>query len=266
MNSVLICAIQKTGSTWIRFVMFNYFNILNNGATETLTFDELKKIHDVRRKKGFRKGHPHVNKEVHTTLYEDGFPQIIHTHIGYNGTAFVKNFPKAIYNKYFNQFDKIIYGFRNPYDTMISYHQFIFNRNRIPYRKINMNLKQRLEDFTTYYLGRFIKHVKETMHRADIVLNYDKLRKDPSGFAEAIKLVDGTIDMNVFSKAVEISTFDNIKKMSIEVDQPYGVGGPLYKGFFCRDGRSGQYKEVMSKELIEYITNECKKVNLTWEE
>lgn len=252
-NKVLICGIQKTGNTWTRFVMFNYFNILNNDATKTLTFDELKNIHDLRRKEGFN-------------ICIDGFPYVCHTHVGYNGTGFAKDFLQKEYNEYFNKFDKLIYIYRNPFDTIISYHKFIFNRDKIPYQNIDMHKKQKLEDFAEYYLKRIIKHIKTTRHRADVILNYDELRKDPSKFIDAIKLVDGTIDMNIFQKAVKISSFDNIRKMSDEVKQPYGVGGSLYRGYFCRDGRTGQYKEIMSKELIEYIKTECEKVGLSiWE-
>lgn len=251
MNRILLCGIQKVGNSWTRLIIFNYFNIRDNNATETLTWDELRAIHDLRRRK------------VQDAYKLDGFPNINHTHISYNGTGFAVQYNKKQLNEYFNQFDKLIYIYRNPYDTMISYHRFIFNRDEIPYKAIKMHKKQKLEDFTKYYLQRFINHVKETMYQADVVLNYDKLRKDPSGFIEAIKLVDGTIDIDIFHKSIKMSSFDNIKKMSDRVKQPYGAGGPLYNGYFCRDGRTGQYKEIMSKELIEYIRNECKNADVS---
>lgn len=257
MNHILICSIQKTGSTWVRFLLFNYFNILNNGALETLTWDKLKKIHDLRRIRKIRK------RKFEFDHKDDEFPDIYHTHLGYNGTGFAKNFPDISF--FFDSFDKLIYVIRNPYDTVISYYKFIFNRDKIPYKKIRMYGKTKLEDFTKYYLEKFIKHVNGTIHRADVILDYDKLRKDPSGFIDTIKLVDGTIDMDVFQKAIKMSSFDNIRKMSDEVNQPYGAGGHLYRGHFCRDGRTGQYKEIMSNELIQYIKKRCKERGLKYE-
>lgn len=307
MTRVLICGIQKTGNTWVRFVIFNYFNILDHKATKTLTFDELKVIHMLRKKKGFY----HL---------DDGFPEVHHTHFPYNGVGFMKIIPET--SKWFDDFEKLIYIYRNPFDTMISYHKFIFNRDKIPYHRISelhervANIKKniekhrnqikasktekwtyflydeierkeqiikrlehtlegscdmkklvKLEDFTKYYLEKFINHVKSTRDRADVVLNYDELRKNPIGFKKAIELVvgEGNVDMEIFNKAIEMSSFDNIKKMSDEVNQPYGVGGPLYKGYFCRDGRSNQYKEIMSKELIEYITKRCEEEGLNYD-
>lgn len=255
-NIILLCGIQKTGNTWARFVLFNYFNIRDNEATETLTFDELRAIHNLRRIRGKARKGMFITKHKN-----DGFPDIYHTHLSYDGTGFIRNFKYV--HLFFDKCKKLIYIYRNPYDTMISYHKFIFNRDKIPYKQINMDLKRKLEDFTRYYLPKFIIHVNETMHRADVILNYDKLRKDPSGFIDAIKLVDSTIDIDIFWKAVKMSSFDNIKKMSDKVNQPYGIGGSLYRGYFCRDGRTGQYKEIMSEELIRYIKFECQKAEIS---
>lgn len=303
-NRILLVGIQKSGTTWTRFVIFNYWNILKNGAQKTLTFDELEAIHILRKKKGFY-------------YLDDGFPEVHHTHFPYDGVGFMKIIPET--SKWFDDFDKLIYVYRNPFDTMISYHKFMFNRDEIPYHRISeihervANTKKniekhrkqiketnnekwetflhfeikrkeqmikklqhslegscdmkklvKLEDFTKYYLKKFVNHVKSTRHRADVVLNYDVLRKNPIGFKKAIELIvgEGNVDMDIFQKTIEMSSFDNIKKMSIETNQIYGVGGPLYKGFFCRDGRTNQYKEIMSEELVEYIKNYCEENGL----
>jgi len=249
-NTVLICGIQKTGNTWARFVIYNYFNILLNKATKTLTFDELKEIHVKRRIKG------KIEKKQYIFGHkDDNLPNFYHTHIGYDGTGFIHSTPNI--KAFFNCFDKLIYLYRNPFDTMISYYEFLTNRNPIPYDIIKLS-EMNLEDFTKYYLEKWISHVSSTKPRADVVLDYDKLRINPIGFKEAIELSGIKIDMNIFKKAIKFSSFNNIRKMSDEIKQPYGVGGSLYKGYFCRNGRTGQYKEKMSKELIEYIKKRCR--------
>jgi hypothetical protein len=239
-NTVLLCGIQKAGNTLCRFVIFNYFNVLNNKATKTLNWDELQK--------------PHLDRVEHGLDYEykDGFPMVFHTHNAYDGQGL--NVKYEGYPEFFQQFDKLIYLYRNPFDCMISYWHFVENRNGVDYQRD-------LKEFTKWFLPKWIHHVKTTRCKADLVLDYDKLRRNPYPlFTEVIALVNnGIINIGILDKTIEMSSFENIRKMSDEVGNPAGLGNPHYRGYFCRDGRSGQYKEVMSKELIDYIRNECKK-------
>lgn len=241
MIRVLLSGLQKTGNSWIRFVIFNYFNILNHGVIKTLTWDELQKIHLDRVEHG-------VDYD-----YNDGFPMVFHTHNSYDG--FGINVKYEGYPEFFEQFDKFIYLYRNPYDCMISYWHFVENRDRI-------NYKRDLKEFTKWFLPKWIHHVKTTRHLADLVLDYDLLRKYPEAFQQALKLINGSVDNRILSQAIDMSSFDNIRKMSEEVGNVAGLGFPYYQGYFCRDGRSGQYLSVMSKELINYIKKECSKEGL----
>ena len=236
-KKVLICGIQKAGNSLCRFVIFNYYHTLK-GNSETLIWDELQK--------------PHLDRVEHGVDYEynDGFPLVWHTHNSYDGYGV--NVKYEGYPEFFEQFDKIVYLYRNPYDCTISYWHFVENRNGVDYMR---NLKE----FTKWYLPKWIHHVKTTRDKADLILNYDVLRKDTSGFREVIRMINGCIDEDIFQKTIKMSSFENIKKMSEETCKKGGLGYPYYRGYFCRDGRSEQYKEVMSEELINYIKNECLK-------
>lgn len=239
LNSVLLCAIQKSGSSWVRFIIFNYFNIKNNHAIKTLTWDELQKPHLDR-----------VNYGVDYD-YDDSFPRVFHTHNSYDGYGINAHYDG--YPEFFKQFDKMIYIYRNPFDCCLSYWHFMENR-------ISVNYKRDLEEFTKWFLPKWIFHVRTTRNLADLVLNYDHLQIHPAIFRTVIDLItDDNLDENVLIKAINMSSFENIKRMSDEVGNPAGLGFPYYKGYFCRDGRTGQYKEVMSKELVEYIKKECLK-------
>lgn len=251
-KKILLCGIQKTGNNWSRFVIFNYFHILNHGATKTLNWDELEKPHLER-----------YNRGVDFENYTDGYPIIHHTHNSYDGHGlFVKY---DICPQFFDKFDVLIYFYRNPFDTCISYYHFMMDRESIhyPLPKEELDTLKTLEGFVKWYLPKFIHHVKSTMHKADLVLNYDILKRDTSGFREALKLItDNNINEDVYQKTLELSSFENIRKMSIETGKQAGLGHPYYRGFFCRDGRSGQYKEVMTEALITYIKEECEKEGL----
>lgn len=249
MSKTLLCGIQKTGNTWCRFVLFNYF-YLKNGGTRTLTFDELGAPHLIRQKKG-----PEYD-------YSDGFPLVFHTHCSYEGKGINRDYEG--YPEYFEQFDNLIYIYRNPLDTCISYYHFMSNRDTDRPFGIEIKGIEDLEGFTKWFLPKWIHHVKVTKPHADLVLNYDKLRHDTSDFYRAIELIcDGDIDEEVLERAIQLSTFENIKAMSIAIGQPYGLGMEVYNGFFCRDGRSGQFEEKMNVKLVEHVLNECRKEGLT---
>ncbi len=247
MKKILLDGIQKTGNTWSKFVIFNYFNIKNNGATKTLTWDELKAIDIIREKNGV------------DYKYFDGFPIIFSSHRSYDGYGIHDYKPR--FSAFFDLFDIIIYFYRNPFDTVISYYHFTMDRN-VPFHDVFSREKVRelrdMANFTKWFLPKWIYHIKSTKDKADLVLDYDKLRENFRLFLFAIELIDNDIDYDILDQSISMSSFDNIRKMSIDIKQEYGLGGVLYKGFFCRDGRSGQYKEVMSNDLIAYITEECR--------
>jgi len=255
MKKTLLCGIQKTGNTWARFVIFNYFNILNNKATKTLTFDELQKPHLLRMTKGID----------YDYKYDDGFPNVHHTHNAYDGQAIFKKYKG--YTGYFERFDNVIYIYRNPYDTMISYYHFMANRKKggFPNGMMESLKLDNLDNFVRWYLPKYIHHIKTTLKKCIMTLNYEKLRFDPMGFKAAIMLImedPKTFKWDIFKTSVQMSTFENIKKMSDNVKQPYGLGGPDYLGYFCRNGNYGQFHNEMSPESIEYITKEWSKLGI----
>ena len=43
-ESTLFAGFIKSGNTWLRFLIYNYFNILNNNTEETLSYSELNQI------------------------------------------------------------------------------------------------------------------------------------------------------------------------------------------------------------------------------
>lgn len=240
---ILLVGFSKSGNTWARFVIFNYWNILTNNAKETLTYRELIKI----------------NENILDGI-GDQYPQVYFMHVPKSGKTILGiNRDRKI--KLYNKIDKIIYVCRNPFDVMISYFDYLYNRD-IPF---NGNFKGKkleeisnLKGFIKKFLPLYIDHIKSTKHLADVVLDYDQLRANPNGFRKALELVYGDVNEKIFQKAIEMSSFESIKTMGIKFDQRYGLASS-YRGSFTRNGRSGQYLEVMSKELIEYIKNECRK-------
>ena len=71
-NIILLSGYPKCGNTWLRFVVYNYFNILHNNAKETLTYNDLNKIQK----------HEYGLTE-NDKGFEEGFPQFYRTHDPY---------------------------------------------------------------------------------------------------------------------------------------------------------------------------------------
>ena len=235
---ILLCGFPKTGNTWLKFVITNYATISSHGAKFTLTYTQLDNI------------------------FKNPI-SLHHTHVPLSGKLIygsVKNIPE-----YYNRFDKIIYIWRNPYDTMISFWHYLKNRDP-PFNllKENFNIElieqfETLQGFTEYFLPLYIDHIESNRKRADLVLNYDELRKNPNEFKKVIKLIfDDEVNEEVFKQTIEMSSFENIRKMGIETNQKHGLAKD-YLGHFARDGRSGQFKEVMDAHLVQYIETEWNK-------
>jgi len=236
---ILISSFPRCGSTWLRFVICNYASIVSHGSKFTLTYTQLNNI---------------FSNPV----------SLHHTHLPLSGKLMYGSVNNS--SEYYNKFDKIIYIMRNPYDTMISFWHYLKNRE-IPFNLLKTKFNTEMIDqfyslkgFVDYFLPLYIDHVKSTRHRADLVLNYDELRKNPNEFKKAIKLIfDDKINEEVFEKAIEMSSFENIRKMGIETNEIHGLAKNSLD-HFCRDGRSGQFMEVMNNHLVQYIETEWNKV------
>ena len=251
MNTVLLCGFPKTGNTWIRFIVMNYFNILNHGATETLTYKELIRIQRHRIEYDL----PGYKKDNYKPFeFDEGFPPVYHTHV-----SCIKP-----YTDYFDKFDKIVYILRNPYDTMISYYHYLTNRDK-PFNGRHSEEETEyllnMDFFIRYYLSNYLSHILITKPKASLVLDYDKLRKDPTLFRSLIEIFGIEVNENILKKAIEISSFDSIKAMGRKTNQKYGLA-TSYRGEFTRNGNTGQYKRILSPEMIEYIRKRMDGINM----
>ena len=245
MKKIVLCGHEKTGTTWALFVVCNYFNILNFDAKECLPWGEVLRIVG-----GYKQ------RAIELTDKEYKFNKGV-AHVYYTHTS-IYNSPKT--KIFFNQFDNIIYICRNPFDTMISLYHYKIIKG-IP--KILNNIKKvgglrKYIPFDNFIrkgdsVDEYINHIKYNKHKADLVLDYDKLRKDPSNFRKLIGFLTDKIDEKLFKKALKLSSFDNIRRIEIEQKKV---------NLKARNGRTGQYKEQMNKKQIDFIKNKWLKASL----
>ena len=242
MKKFILTGCPKTGNTWTRFVLFNYWNLLENNAEKTLSYAEIIQI----------------NEQIWNG--NDQFPQIYFTHVPINGNLLFGRDQHGHVEMY-EIIKNIIYVIRNPFDTMISYFHYVTNRD-IPFnghfKGKELERLMTFEGFIERFLPVYINHVKTTKPYAGTIVEYEKMRENPLRFFDTLEYVYGTIDKNIAREAIEISSFESIKKMGVETNQTWGLAS-AFRDHFTRNGKVGQYKEVMNEELIEYIKNECER-------
>ena len=241
MNNVCFFSHPKTGQHWILFFVANYHRILN-GINEPISWENVME---------FGK-----SKKVFTVLasdkkYKEDLPRLIRIEYPYSYSLEVKN--------YINSFDKRVYLYRNPFDTMISMYYY-FIANPIYIKQINeaktFEDNEYFEDFCKSHLDGYIAHIEVSIDKADLVLYYDQLKKDPTDLKKLLQyFYFGDIDERAFNKALEWSSFEYVNEMEKELKK-----GQENVVFHARDGRSGQYKELMSLDLINYIQEKWDKL------
>lgn len=228
-NSIIFSAFRKSGNTWTRFLICNYFNILINNADRTLSYNELGSVQ------------PHTIENGSTDLFRTGFPELYHTH-----------YP---YRKIFKHFSNIIYLYRNPLDTLISLYHMLGNRV-VPFYGCPVTERKKFLNVDYYVLHNlpyWIYHYKSTKDKGDVVLCYEEIRKDPFGvFSVAFKKLGFPLDEAALRKSIAVSSFENIKKMGQETDQKYGIcSADRFKGEFTRSGKSQQYYGALKSGTIQ---------------
>jgi len=229
---VLFAGHSKSGNTWLRFLIFNYYNIVNNDAEKTLTYSELNdevqpdEIGALHIKSSELKGTP------------EGYPDFIRTHQRHKNDYLV--------------FNKVIYISRNPLDVLVSsYHFHIKNR---PSRHNRGYLHNDIDAKTLFDLPIWIDHYESYKTQERVLhVTYEQLKRDAKQVLIDVLKYIGHNDINeeAIDKSVELSSFKSIKKMGRVNNQTHGMAPKEeYVGEFTRKGKVNGYKDELNVETI----------------
>ena len=149
-----------------------------------------------------------------------------------------------------------IYVVRNPLDVAISYAHHL--ARKIDYAIDAMeifNAETRVNDKVVYEVyGSWSQHVAswtKKPHRAIYVMRYeDMLEKPLDTFGKLAKHLLLSPTPAQLKKAIELSSFDRLKKL--EQEEGF-VEKPKHAERFFREGRSGQWRDQLTKEQINRI-------------
>jgi len=232
-SMILLFGYPKSGNTWLRFLLFNYRNLLlDSNKSETLTYDELNQLQNNELEKGT------------TFIPAEGFPVFYRSHV--------------VYNDPYDLFAKKIFIHRNPLDTLISAYYFYKDRE-IPFWDDPVNIRKDLDDidlYVKYKIDSWINYYNTSIKHANIVLNYSKMKGNcEKELLRLIQYLGWELDAKLIRKAVDLSSFEKVKSMGEQKMQAYGNGpkdGSFF-GNFTRSGQEGQFKSELKKETINLI-------------
>ena len=231
-DPILFSGFVKSGNTWFRFLFFNYFNLLRHGAQETLTFDELNRIQR------------HLLHRDNTTPFDPGFPAFYRSHCQY----------RAVFRHF-----RTIYIHRNPLDTLISLYHW-WHKRKPPFVQMPIWMRGRMtgnpDAFVRRALPWWIQHHRTTVDRSDFVVSYEQLKADAAGeFRRLFDWLGYDVDEAVLQRSVELSQFDNLKRMAAATGQERAMGLPgQFTGTFLRCGTSNQYQDALSLDTVAEAT------------
>lgn len=238
---ILLSGHEKSGNTWTRFVFINYFNILVNGAEETVTYAQLNQIS------------PHYFGNWPLQPFVPGFPPFFYTHDPYKAT--------------FKDF-RVIHLYRNPLDALISYYHWHKSR-RVPFSYFPPWQREQMvhvDYFVLNRLDRWIRHYQKTATKSVATLCYEDMKQDAfPEFTRLFSALDIEVNEAALHQSIAFSNIRNIQQMGRETGQLAGIArsGKLATGFeFTRDGRTGQYQSVLQPETIRVAAARLEKAGI----
>ncbi len=231
--STVLTGYKKSGNTWTRFVIANYFNLKKNpGASETLTFDELYRVQSNRHEVGA------------LSLPPAEFPLFIYSH--------------EPYRKVFDHFGTFAYVYRHPLDTLVSFYYFHTKREKpFPNEQLSEKQKARLMDidaFATRYIVGWMLFHERTVDKADVVLRYERMKIDPIGqFTPLLERMGGPVDRAILERSIAYSSFESVKRKQQEVASPQGHTSSDLKVPFTRSGATRQFEKELHPRTVERL-------------
>jgi len=265
-----LASYPKSGNTWFRIFLANYLsdsdkpisiNDVSTGAiaSSRILFDNVSALtatdltHDE-----VDLLRPDIYRELNDEIEEYGYHKV---HDAYTLNENNKPLFPADVSK------GVIYFIRNPLDVAISYanHSSISIDKSIKLmNRSNHNLSKsdkKISNQIRQKLLTWSEHVKSWTIQTEtpvLVLRYEDMLEDTYGsFKKAIKFLDLKFDENKINRAIEFSSFNELKKQ--EKEEGFKEKPIKTKSFF-KTGKAGNWKNKLTEEQIEKIINNNKAV------
>lgn len=226
-DDLYIVSFPKSGTTWLNFIMANVHLKMSQRTQQVNFFNIADFVPDIMQ-----------NRYIKTNILPFPGHRVIKSHAEINPL-----------------YTKVIYLIRDPRDVMVSYYWFL---------KMLGDWTEDLHQLIhspTYGIEAWCRHVQGWVERTSVANRIDFIRFEDMK-VDALQVVTRiytrlgqTIPEEVLKQAIELSSFENMKKMEAE----YNHGGDFrFPGFkFFRKGKSGDYHTDISKEDLIFINEKA---------
>jgi hypothetical protein len=223
-DDLYIVSFPKSGTTWLNFLMANV-HLKMSGSSQQVTFynidDFIPDIEQVR------------------CIKENILP--------FPGHRVIKS--HAEFNPFYQ---KIIYLVRDPRDVMVSYYWFLKKLG-----SFQEDISQLIRS-QTYGIAAWCRHVQDWVEKTPVssrieFIRYEDMKADIFKVLSRIyTLIGHQIPTPVLEQAIELSSFDNMKKLEAD----YNFGGDFrFPGLeFVRKGKPGGYRDEMSEDDLALVS------------
>jgi len=234
----LCCSYPKCGRTWLRFVLANYFNQVNN-LVDSVNYNNVFSL--------FPNSGNNLSRGVPAYQYMNNkrLPLILFDH--------------TLYRTEFNSVD-VIFLVRGVLDTLVSNYFQATNRLGMYKGDIQAYIRdpeQGLDNLINYY-NNWGKGLGNTKH---CVIRYEDMHEDIYACIKKLFMLLGiTLDKVALSVAVELSTFSNMKSIELKegfANQKQEIKTGDNNAMRAREGKVGGYKKYFSDQDIAYINERC---------
>jgi len=264
-NVVWLASYPKSGNTWFRMFLSNLNS--NDGA--------IKHLNEIS-KDGIASAASLFEDELALNPYElfdrelELFRPTVYRSFFQNEDRLNKIQYIKVHDAYIFNSDKepifpadiskcVLYFVRNPHDVCVSYanhggsaidvtYRALLNKNFITRSKIRGQIQQKYLSWGLHYQS----WTKQTEIPVKVI-RYEDMLSDPYNvFADAVKFIGLDYDLERIKRAVDNSSFDKLKKM--EQTDGFVEKTAKAESFFWK-GSAGYYKEYLTKEQIDTITD-----------
>ncbi|MFP4401624.1 MAG: sulfotransferase domain-containing protein [Candidatus Nanoarchaeia archaeon] len=181
------------------------------------------------------------------------------------GPSILFSHDQKVINRFKNK--KIIFLFRDPRDTIVSFYHHCFHREETFSGSIDDFVLSPLSgtDFILHYYNSLWSKYKNYPKHLKLGFFYENLRKNTfNEMKQFLEFIGEEIDEKALLKAIEYSSFDKLKKSerdgSIKAKTILGSKKKEENAYKVRKGKVGGYREELSAKSIAHVEKKIKKI------
>jgi hypothetical protein len=224
-HHVLLASFPRSGNTWLRFIIANVARLRRRDLDEVIDFASVHRYAPTVRN----------DRRLEDVVEAPGLPLFIKTH-----------FP---YISGFHRYRRVLVV-RHPADSLLSYYWFLKEG-----RRQRVGSPAAVVRSWRYGSRAWAAYHQSWKDRADIVVHYEDLRRDPvATVAKVYEELGVEVDSDVLTEAVLLSSKDRMRRLLVDRGDPHL---PNQDFQVVRAGVVGEGSQVLDPSSWDYLKQTC---------